>query len=31
LSPLFARLAADEALDEDDLAQIAAMIRELRK
>jgi predicted transcriptional regulator len=31
LSPLFARLAADEALDEDDLAQIEAMIRELRK
>ncbi len=31
LSPLFARLAADEALDEEDLAQIEAMIRELRK
>ena len=31
LSPLFARLAADEALDEDDLARIEAMIRELRK
>jgi predicted transcriptional regulator len=31
LSPLFARLAADEALDEDDLAKIEAMIRELRK
>ena len=31
LSPLFARLAAEEALDEDDLAEIEAMIRELRK
>ncbi|MFL6762469.1 MAG: BlaI/MecI/CopY family transcriptional regulator [Sphingomicrobium sp.] len=31
LSPLFARLAQDEALDEDDLSQIEAMIRELRK
>jgi predicted transcriptional regulator len=31
LSPLFARLAQDEALDEEDLAEIEAMIRELRK
>jgi predicted transcriptional regulator len=31
LSPLFARLAEAEALDEDDLAEIEAMIRELRK
>lgn len=31
LSPLFARLAEDEALDDDDLAEIEAMIRELRK
>jgi predicted transcriptional regulator len=31
LSPLFARLAEDEALDDDDLARIEAMIRELRK
>ena len=31
LSPLFARLAEEEALDEDDLAEIEAMIRELRK
>jgi predicted transcriptional regulator len=31
LSPLFARLAQEEALDDDDLAEIEAMIRELRK
>jgi predicted transcriptional regulator len=31
LSPLFARLAQDEALDDADLAEIEAMIRELRK
>ena len=31
LSPLFARLAEDEALDDEDLAEIEAMIRELRK
>jgi predicted transcriptional regulator len=31
LSPLFARLAEEEALDDDDLARIEAMIRELRK
>jgi len=31
LSPLFARLAEEEALDEDDLAEIEAMIKELRK
>jgi predicted transcriptional regulator len=31
LSPLFARLAEDEALDEEDLAKIESMIRELRK
>jgi BlaI family transcriptional regulator, penicillinase repressor len=31
LSPLFARLAQDEALDDEDLAEIEAMIRELRK
>jgi len=31
LSPLFARLAEDEALDDEDLAKIEAMIRELRK
>jgi predicted transcriptional regulator len=31
LSPLFARLAEEEALDDDDLAQIEAMLRELRK
>jgi predicted transcriptional regulator len=31
LSPLFARLAQEEALDEDDLNEIEAMIRELRK
>jgi predicted transcriptional regulator len=31
LSPLFARLAEQEALDEEDIAEIEAMIRELRK
>jgi predicted transcriptional regulator len=31
LSPLFARLAQDEALDDADLAEIEAIIRELRK
>ena len=31
LSPLFARLAEDQALDDEDLAEIEAMIRELRK
>ena len=31
LSPLFARLAEDEALDDDDLAEIEAMLKELRK
>ena len=31
LSPLFARLAEDEALDEDDLARIDAILKELRK
>jgi BlaI family transcriptional regulator, penicillinase repressor len=31
LSPLFARLAQDEALDDADVAEIEAMIRELRK
>ena len=31
LSPLFARLAEDEALDEKDLAEIEAMLKELRK
>lgn len=31
LSPLFARLAQEEALDDEDLAEIEAMIRELRK
>jgi predicted transcriptional regulator len=31
LSPLFARLAQDEALDDADLAEIEALIRELRK
>lgn len=30
LSPLFARLAEDEALHEDDLAEIEALIKELR-
>lgn len=31
LSPLFARLAEDQALDDDDLAEIEAMLREMRK
>jgi len=31
LSPLFAQLAADEALDDEDLARIEAMLKELRK
>lgn len=31
LSPLFARLAEDEALDDEDIAQIEAMLKELRK
>jgi predicted transcriptional regulator len=31
LSPLFARLAEEEALDEDDIARIEAMLKELRK
>lgn len=31
LSPLFARLAEEEALDHEDLAQIEALLRELRK
>lgn len=31
LSPLFARLAEVEALDEEDLAEIEAMLKELRK
>lgn len=31
LSPLFARLAEEEALDDDDLAEIEAMVKELRK
>jgi predicted transcriptional regulator len=31
LSPLFARLAEEEALDDDDLAEIEAMLKELRK
>lgn len=31
LSPLFARLAEEEALDDEDLAEIEAMLRELRK
>ena len=31
LSPLFARLAQDEALDEDDIARIEAMLKEMRK
>ena len=31
LSPLFARLAQDEALDDGDLAEIEAMLKELRK
>jgi predicted transcriptional regulator len=31
LSPLFARLAEEEALDDEDIAEIEAMLRELRK
>ena len=31
LSPLFARLAQDEALDDDDIARIEAMLKEMRK
>ena len=31
LSPLFARLAEQEALDDDDIARIEAMLKELRK
>ena len=31
LSPLFARLAEEEALDDDDIAEIEAMLRELKK
>jgi len=31
LSPLFAHLAEDEALDDEDLATIEAMLKELRK
>lgn len=31
LSPLFAHLAEDEALDDEDLARIEAMLKELRK
>jgi BlaI family transcriptional regulator, penicillinase repressor len=31
LSPLFAQLAEEEALDDEDIAQIEAMLRELRK
>jgi predicted transcriptional regulator len=31
LSPLFARLAEEEALDDDDIARIEAMLKELRK
>ena len=31
LSPLFARLAEEEALDDEDLAEIEAMLRELSK
>ena len=31
LSPLFARLAEEEALDDEDLAEIEAMLKELRK
>lgn len=31
LSPLFARLAEQEAIDEDDIAEIEAMLKELRK
>ena len=31
LSPLFARLTEEEALDDDDIAEIEAILRELRK
>ena len=31
LSPLFARLAEEEALDDEDIAEIEAMLKELRK
>ena len=31
LSPLFARLTEEEALDDEDIAEIEAMLRELRK
>lgn len=31
LSPLFARLAEEEALDDEDLAEIEALLKELRK
>ena len=31
LSPLFAHLAEEEALDDEDLAEIEAMLKELRK
>jgi predicted transcriptional regulator len=31
LSPLFARLAEDEALDDEDIAEIEAMLKDLRK
>ena len=31
LSPLFARMAEEEALDDEDLARIEALIKELRK
>jgi predicted transcriptional regulator len=31
LSPLFAQLAEDEALDDEDLAKIEAMLKELRR
>lgn len=31
LSPLFARLAEQQALDEEDIAQIEALIKELRR
>ena len=31
LSPLFARMAEEEALDEEDIARIEAMLKELRK
>lgn len=31
LSPMFARLAEEEALDDEDIAEIEAMLKELRK